>query len=133
MKQLVIFLSILLFSIGCASGPEVKTISLAELAQKNQLNINKLSIGITKTDLVSLLGDNVAKTHDGLVSYPFHTEAFIGEQGIQYDVLYYVTAKNQTFKRLTLKETTPLIFKNGTLIGWGLESLNRVSAAKEIK
>lgn len=53
---------------------------------------------------------------------PNFSEAF-SRNGDEYRVLYYRTQHRHSDGETTLDETTPLVFRNDRLIGWGEESL----------
>lgn len=110
--------------LGCASAPP-GAISLAQLANENQTTINKLTVGIAKPAVIELMGVKTAATPDGLVANPFRSETFQDKAGAQYEILYYVTETNRRFQPLRLSQTTPLVLKNGVLIGWGTQSLRQ--------
>jgi hypothetical protein len=129
MKRLIVVFLLAQVLIGCASRYDGNTVSLVQLAHENQTNVNKLTVGMSKSAVVDLMGTKTAKTGDGLVSNPFRSETFQDKAGTRYEVLYYTTEKNRSFQPLRLAQTTPLILKNDALIGWGTESLRR---AKEL-
>ena len=119
MKKLGVALLVSLLLLGCAGG------SLSELAHENQSSIIKLTVGMTRATVIDLMGTKSASTNDGLVANPFRSETFQDKAGAQFEVLYYVTERNRRFQPLRLSQTTPLILKNGVLIGWGADSLRQ--------
>ncbi len=126
MRRLIVAILLVQFLVGCASGFDGgDTISLVQLAHENQTNVNKLTVDMKKAAIVDLMGTKTAKTNNGPVSNPFRSEIFQDKTGAQYEVLYYVTEKNRAYQHLRLSQTTPLILKNGMLIGWGAESLKQ--------
>ena len=56
---------------------------------------------------------------------PNFSEAFT-HSGDQYRVLYYRTQHRHSDGDTTKDETTPLVFKNDKLIGWGNDALAKV-------
>ncbi|TQV89339.1 DUF3192 domain-containing protein [Aliikangiella coralliicola] len=56
---------------------------------------------------------------------PHFSEAFTKE-GVEYRVLYYRTQHRHSDGDTTKDETTPLVFKDNKLIGWGQEILASV-------
>lgn len=127
MKKLFAAFLFILVLAGCAGG-------LSSLAYENQTNINRLTAGMTKAAVMEVMGTKTAKTRDGIVANPFRSEIFQDKSGTQYEVLYYVTEKNRAYQPLKVGQTTPLVFKNGVLVGWGNESLRRAKelSAREI-
>jgi hypothetical protein len=108
---------------GCASRGEHLT--LAELASANQSRLAKLSVGMSKGDVIALMGSSIAKTGDGIVNNPWTVEAYAGRDGAQYEALYYVTRKNQPFTPVRKSLTTGIVLKDGKVIGWGENALRQ--------
>ncbi len=81
---------------------------------KNRILINELEINTTYSDTVKLLGT------------PEFSEAFVLDNN-EYRVLYYRTQHKHADGKTSKDETTPLVFKNEQLVGWGqtvMESLD---------
>ena len=78
--------------------------------QTNRKYISELSLG-TQRSAVLLKLDT-----------PSYSEAFI-KDGEEYSVLFYRTHHVSSDGDTTKDETTPLIFKNDQLMGWGQEVL----------
>ncbi len=106
---------------ACAS-PEKQDLTLAELAASNQSKLVQLSVGMTKSDVVSVMGSETAKTRDGIVNNPWTAET-MGAAGCE--ALYYVTRKNQPFTPVRKSLTTPVVLKDGQVMGWGDAALQR--------
>lgn len=56
---------------------------------------------------------------------PDFNETFMGGDD-QYNVLYYRTQRMHGDGKTTKDECTPLVFKNGMLVGWGESALQRI-------
>ncbi len=76
----------------------------------NRQTIAALELGTSRQSILSQLG-----------AADF-SEAFSRDQE-QYRVLYYRTSHKHSDGDTTKDETTPLIFKNDLLVGWGHEAL----------
>jgi hypothetical protein len=109
--------------LGCASRGEHLT--LAELASANQSRFAKLSLGMSKSDVIALMGSGTAKTGDGIVNNPWTVEASVGRDGAQYEALYYVTRRNQPFTPVRKSLTTGIVLKDGKVVGWGENALQQ--------
>jgi hypothetical protein len=96
MVRLLVSLLFLAF-LGCAH-PDV-----SELMHQNQLNLQKLRVGMTKADAMETMGTRSAQTNRGPIANPIRSE---------------------TFSR-NYRDTTPLVFKGGVLVGWGPEALRQ--------
>jgi len=79
----------------------------------NREMINELELMSDRMDVVAKMG------------VPSFSDAFV-KGDAQYRVLYYRTQHTKSDGETTKDETTPLIFKNNQLIGWGQDSLTRI-------
>ncbi len=76
----------------------------------NRAAIANLDIGMQRSEVVERLGT------------PNYSEAFT-KDNVEYRVLRFRTQHRQSDGETTPDETTPLVFKDDTLIGWGDEVL----------
>jgi hypothetical protein len=74
--------------------------------RENRRVISTLEIGMERGDVVSRLGT------------PSFSEAY-SREGDEYRVLYFRTQHRHSDGETSRDETTPLVFRNDTLIGWG--------------
>lgn len=98
---------------------------------ENRLNMSRLSIGMTKSQVLELMGGKSAKASFGKntvgVTNPYRSE-LRQVNSKTYEVLYYYTHQDQKdwpgkrFKILE-RELTPIIFDEGKVVGWGTEFL----------
>lgn len=75
--------------------------------------ISELEMGATRSSVKAELGT------------PHYTEAFV-QQGQEYRVLYYRTQHRHADGETSKDETTPLVFKEDQLIGWGEDVLSAI-------
>jgi len=71
---------------------------------------------------------NLGDSYDmvkALMGSPSFTDA-LDVDGEQYNILYYRTHHKHSDGDTTRDETTPLIFKNKKLMGWGKDVLNKI-------
>jgi hypothetical protein len=135
MMRVAVLLAAFLCTFGCAQPGEEGDVasggarSLSDLAHENQSNIAYLSVGMNKAEVLKIMGKKSGYTKDGLIANPFKSETFQDRAGVQYEVLYYVTERNRRFQPLRIGNTTPLVFKENVLIGWGSQTLYNVRAA----
>ena len=85
-----------LFCTGCES------INPYKIAEKNINNAKQLRIGMTKAEVLELMG-----------------EPLTGESFNRPDLWYYYFDCNWLDGLITEEECFPLVFKDGKLIGWG--------------
>jgi hypothetical protein len=110
---------------GCGEGNAVT------IRTENRLNIAKLNVGMTKTEVLQIMGNKNARASFGknavTITNPYRSE-LRQVKGQNYEILYYYTHQDQRdwpgkrFKILE-RELTPIIFQDGKVIGWGSEFL----------
>ena len=81
-----------------------------EEQRQNREAIARLELGMERNDVITRMNT------------PNYSEAF-SREGDEYRVLFFRTQHRHSDGRTTRDETTPLIFKNDNLIGWGHEVL----------
>ena len=75
------------------------------------------------------MGSFSAETRDALVPNPYTIEPFtVGKS--QYETLYYLTHKYPAFTPIKISQATPVVLKDGRVIGWGLGTLQEARAGK---
>jgi len=121
MRSILAAAALLAFA-GCAT-------SLPDLAGENQANLVRLSPGMTKNQVVWIMGTTKAETRNGPVANPFKIDNFQDKGGSQYEVLYYVTQRNRRGHPVSVADATPLVLKDGVLIGWGPQTLSKARNA----
>ena len=93
---------------GCVyiDGERVNTDDWRDEQRENRVEISDLSMGMNRERVVAKLGA------------PAESEAFTRE-GREVRVLFYRTQHKRSDGETTRDETTPLVFENDRLIGWG--------------
>jgi len=134
MKKLICLLVLVGVLSGCATTNSVRT--------DNRTNLLKLSIGMDKDEVVSLMGTDDVTTYSfaGVftpftaykVNNPYRSEILQGADKT-FEVLYYYTDKKSADGAVTDDELTPLVFDEGKLIGWGNSFLNANVQKYEIR
>ncbi len=79
----------------------------------NREHISELTLSMNRIDVIEKMG------------VPNFSEALI-KGGQEYRVLYYRTQRTKSDGETSKDETTPLVFKNDKLIGWGAEALKHL-------
>lgn len=126
---LVLFFSISTASCASLINDGTEMVSYKSLLSRNLMNLNKLSVGMKKLQVTEIMGNFAAKTGDSLVPNPYTTEPF-SVRGTQYEALYYMTRKYPPFTPIKLSQATPVVLKEGQLIGWSVETLQSAKAGK---
>lgn len=114
-----------MFFSGCGEGDAVT------IRTENRLNITKLNVGMTKAEVLQLMGNKSARASFGknavTITNPYRSE-IRQAKGQKYEILYYYTHQDQKdwptkrFKILE-RELTPIVLQDGKVIGWGSEFL----------
>ena len=92
----------------------------------NRVSLTQLDLGMSKEEVLEIMGTETYEGDDGDINNPFRTEVFQMEEDSVVEVLYYYTDKKNNDKAITDEELTPIVFKNGRLIGWGWISLRKL-------
>jgi hypothetical protein len=100
-------------------------LTLAQLVASNQSKLLQLSVGMSKNDVISLMGNQTAKTRDGVVNNPWTVESVLGKDGAQYEALYYITRTNPPFMPIRKSLATAIVIKGGKVVGWGEDALQQ--------
>jgi len=129
----IVFVTVVLA--GCASSSEQReagdagcTISYRGVLQQNGENLNRLKTGMTRAEVVSTMGDCVVRGRGGPYDNPFRSDV-LQKGADSYEVMYYLTRRRAPFTTVSISQATPVLLKNGILIGWGrtaLEDTKRV-------
>ncbi len=106
-----LFILLCLGIVGCASMDAIRT--------SNRENLMELSIGMSKQEVLQIMGTKTIKTMVQTINNPYRSEILTGKDGKTLEVLYYYTEIRRTDDIITDDSLTPLVFDNGKLIGWG--------------
>ena len=114
---LMVFVVLLLG--GCAS-------SSAKVRGLNRTALNRLSVGMTKDQVLATMGTQTYKANIGggfaggeLITNPYRSETHLANDGETIEVLMYYTDVKNRDGAITDDELTPVVLKNSLLIGWG--------------
>jgi len=111
-RPLVLLLCFWLF--GCYT--------LDSLRMDNRRNIKKITVGMTKQQVLDMMGYDYAEEGALRVNNPYSAETMWGENKT-LDVYYYYTDIERADTAITSIELTPLVFEDGLLVGWGWDYL----------
>jgi len=118
-----------MWSAASRAGDEVETVSYKTLLSRNVTNLNKLSLGMTKAEVIKVMGTFSSETHDSVVPNPYKTEPFLVGK-TQYEALYYLTRKYPPFTSIKVTQATPVVLRDGKVIGWSTDTLRAAKAGK---
>lgn len=116
----VAFLSSILLITGCANP-------FAVMRDANRVAINKIDVGMSKTQVQNIMG-NISAQHPSVGKWenPYKREIVSGTNGNSYEVLYYYTQEIGDYQPIE-SGLTPVVFKNGNVVGIGWGYLDSVS------
>ncbi len=113
MKSLTIMAFLILLT-GCTSVEYIRA--------KNRENLIKLNIGMTKEQVLKVMGTKTEFADDGsgmIVNNPYRSEIVKADDGSILEILLYYTDMKSVDGAVTDDELTPIVISNGVLIGWG--------------
>ncbi len=112
MKKVIFLLLVLAIVMSGCTRPDTIT-------RINRKNLMKLSIGMSKQEVLNIMGTKTMHILYGAVNNPYRSEMLRLENGKTLELLYYYTDIKRRDNCITDDELTPLVFHNGELIGWG--------------
>jgi len=119
-------LLLVLFVSGCST---LMVDPLEQLRDANKQNIAKLQPGHTRLEVQSIMGDaraggGLPEVLFGRVQYlqarnPMREERLLGNDGVEYEVLFYYTDLRERDDKITDDELTPVVLRDGKVAGIG--------------
>lgn len=85
----------------------------------NRNHLALLEPGMSKIEVMQIMGDNSIKSSGAFVGNPFKTETFQAQGGQNISVFWYYTQIRSSNGRVDPDELTPVVFKNGKMEGYG--------------
>jgi len=118
--------------------PFVAQAGAGKVRNKNRENLNRLSVGMTKEEVLKVMGTKTLRGGGiygtGKISNPYRTETLLSGDGkTTLEVLFYYTDKKKADGAITDDELTPLVLKEGKLIGWGWSFIDQAKQIYEIR
>jgi len=127
-KGLILFALAVL--VGCST---MMLDPLEQLRTENKAKMEKLSVGMTRMEVESVMGNaraggGLPEVLFGRVQYlaaqnPMREEPLTGADGADYLVLFYYTDVRQRDDKITDDELTPVAFRDGKVAGIGYRFL----------
>ncbi len=122
--RILISFSLVTFSVAVFAAEEVEKVSYREMIRLNNVNVTKITTGMTRDEVVQIMGNIRSKVRNGPINNPWKVE-FHGDM----EILHYITAEHPPFMRIMVKQATPIVLKNGKVVGVGRGVLNEIKAA----
>jgi hypothetical protein len=89
-----------------------------EFLQLNNENSSKLSLGMTKEQVLKTMGDWSSAVRDGPLANPWRTEAFVHDADT-IEVLFYLVRRHPPFTPILDRQAISIVLKNGLVVAWG--------------
>ena len=129
MKKIIFLITLIFISSGCAS--------VGSITAPNRAHLLKLSIGMSKTDTLKMMGSRTMVVKDDLfhsviINNPYRSEILRGKDKT-FEVFYYATDNKYDDNIIRDDDLTPLVFEDRMLIGWGQNFLKSLIEENEIK
>ena len=118
MNKTVFLLMMGLLAVGCAGR-------LDSVRKTNRQNLLKLSVGMTRDEALTIMGDarGGGRFGEPTVNSPYKSEILQGPEKTVEVVYYYTDIKDAIYTAhevtITDDELTPLVFEDARLVGWG--------------
>ncbi|MFC1699919.1 DUF3192 domain-containing protein [Candidatus Omnitrophota bacterium] len=129
MKKILVLLLCLGLA-GCAT--------LSQIRATNRERLNKISIGMTKQEVLDTMGTKTTNAYDSagslseVINNPYKTET-LRSKDKTFEVLYYYTEIKSADGAINDDELTPLVFDEGKLLGWGWSFFEDTTQKYQIK
>ena len=132
---LIVLAVFLVASTEMDAGAAKANFLLEQVRTENRENLGRLSIGMEKQKVLEIMGTETVKYRKYfIVNNPFRTEIMISADGkTTLEVLFYYTDKKRADRAITADELTPLVLKEGKLIGWGQSFTDQTKEIYELR
>ena len=103
------------------AAEEVKDVSYKEMIRLNNVNVAKVTTGMTKDEVVQIMGRIRSRVRSGPIDNPWKIEIH-GDM----EILHYITAGHPPFMPIRANQATPIVLREGKVIGMGRGVLAQV-------
>jgi len=91
----------------------------------NRNNLIHLSVGMAKPEALSIMGTETVNVGFGRrITNPYRVETMKGKDDQLYEILFYYTDIKKRDDAITDDELTPIVLKDGKVVGYGWSFLN---------
>ena len=120
--------------IGCTSlDPIDPRPSLEQIRAQNRQNLLQLSPGITKSDVLKIMGtETISAKYGNVITNPYRTEMYRAG-GHTFELIFYYTDKKKSDGAITDDELMPIVILDGKLDGWGWSYWNNLVQKYELR
>lgn len=100
----------------------------------NRGQLNQLTLGMTKSEVLSVMGTKTITTDTGdVITNPYRSEVLRGKEDKVFEVLFYYTDIKSADGAITDDELTPIVLEAGKVVGWGWMFLQDTAQKFEIR
>ena len=108
-----------IFSILLLTGCAIAYPSLQQIQSTNRSNLNKISLGMTKVQVLEIMGTTTITSVDGtMINSPFRSET-TAQNGLNYEITFFYTDTKKADGSITDDELTPVVYFEGKVVGYG--------------
>jgi hypothetical protein len=123
MKKIFWF-SILLLAIEFPTAM-AEEVNYKTYISQNASNISTVSIGISRQEVLEIMGSDQSAVRDGPLANPWKLET----RG-DTEILWYLTRSHPAFRPIRSDQATPIIMEGGKVSAIGSRYLNSISSSK---
>jgi hypothetical protein len=110
----ILLIVILIQSLLVSCGPTLEMIQ-----STNRSNLNKISLGMTKSEVLNIMGTKTISSFEGsIINSPYRSETTT-HNGINYEIHFFYTDTKKSDNSITDDELTPVVYLNGKVVGYG--------------
>ena len=106
------------------------TIGYRDLIEQNRDGLARLKSGMTREEVVVLMGDCGIRIRGTTYSNPYRS-AVLKKGEDSYEVLYYLIQRHQKFTAVRDTNAVPVVLKDGRVVGWGDSAIRDIQNAAE--
>jgi hypothetical protein len=103
---------------------DVEKVSYRTMINRNAANVVKINKGMTKDEVVQSMGNLQSKVRSGPITNPWKIELH-GD----LEIFHYITAGHPPFMPIMANQATPIVFRDGVVMGMGRGMLEDIKAA----
>lgn len=109
---LLLHLSFLIILTSCRPSIEL-------VKSTNRNNLNKISLGMTKSEVIKIMGTITITMNNGIiVTNPYRSET-MNENDKNFEILFYYTDTKKEDGVITDDELTPIVIYENKVVGYG--------------
>ena len=86
---------------------------------KNRQNLERLAIGMSKAQVIAIMGSKTVKTFFIDINSPYRVETLKDINNQNLEILFFYTEERNSLSGVSDDELTPVVLKDGKVEGWG--------------